>query len=86
MSRTIFALAHLVLSLTLLLFGSPLSYAQSGGNTANADAEEDDKPVGCFAREPEQNTANELLVTANSTAALLRAQCYSICLEQVCTY
>ena len=80
MPRTTLALAHLVL--TLLLFGSPLSYAQSGGDTVDVDAEEDNKPVGCFAREPEQNTANEL-VTANSIAALLRAQCYSICLEQV---
>ena len=72
----------LVATVVLLFSFFVLIDAQSGGNTADADAEEDDKPVGCFAREPEQNTANEL-VTANSTAALLRAQCYSICLEQV---
>ena len=73
----------LVVTVVLLFSFFVLIDAQSGGNTTDADAEEDDKPVGCFAREPEQNTANELVPTANSTAALLRAQCYSICLEQV---
>ena len=73
-----------VLIAVVLLFSYLVLYAsaQSGqlGNAAE-DAEED-RPIGCYALEPEEGTVNKL-ETANSSAALLRAQCYSVCLEEV---
>ena len=73
--------------IVLLLFSYSVlrASAQSGqlGNAAEPDAEEN-RTIGCYALEPEEGTVIKL-ETANSSAALLRAQCYSVCLEQVCT-
>ena len=60
--------------------------AESGGQLGETTTDEEDSPriMGCYALEPEEEegTVNNL-ETANSSAALLRAQCYSACLEQV---
>ena len=66
----------LVIAAMLQLF--MISDAQSGGG----DVEDDASPRGCVVRKG-NNTAFQLNRETNLTSAVLRARCYSVCLQQV---